>query len=79
MTTKLLIPKGGMGSAEGTIAKWLKAEGDTVRAGEVIVEIETAKALEEVPSPVDGVLVKILLPEGQSAEVFSEIAVIEES
>lgn len=79
MTTKVLIPKAGMGTTEGTIAKWLKAEGDAVTAGEVIVEVETAKAIEEVAAPVSGVLTKILLPEGQTADVFAEIAVIEEN
>jgi pyruvate/2-oxoglutarate dehydrogenase complex dihydrolipoamide acyltransferase (E2) component len=79
MTTKVIIPKAGMGTTEGTIAKWLKAEGDPVKQGEVIVEIECAKAVEEVVAPVTGVLVKILLAEGETAEVFTEIAVIEET
>lgn len=77
MTTKVLIPKAGMGTTEGTIAKWLKSEGDRVVEGEVIVEIETAKALQEVPAPATGLLTKILLAEGQTAEVFTEIAEIE--
>jgi pyruvate/2-oxoglutarate dehydrogenase complex dihydrolipoamide acyltransferase (E2) component len=68
-----------MGTTEGTIARWLKREGDTVIAGEGIVEIETAKALEEVAAPVTGVLTKILMDQGQTAEVFTEIALIEES
>lgn len=79
MTTKIIIPKPGMAITEATIAKWLKAEGDTVTKGEVIVEIETAKAIEEVESPVSGILTKILLPEGEEAEVHTEIAVIEEN
>ena len=78
MTIKIIIPKGGMGSTEGTIAQWLKAEGDRVSKGEVIVEIETAKAVEEVESPVNGVLTKILLAVDETAEVHSEIAEIEE-
>lgn len=78
MTTKVLIPKTGMGIAEGTIAKWLKAEGDSVKAGETIVEIEMAKAVEEVPAPVTGRLRTILLTEGQTAEVYTAIAEIEE-
>lgn len=77
MTSKVLIPKAGMGTAEGTIAKWLKAEGDPVTAGEVIVEIETAKVVVEVPAPVTGVLKKILLAEGETAEIYTEIAEIE--
>jgi pyruvate dehydrogenase E2 component (dihydrolipoamide acetyltransferase) len=78
VTTKVLIPKTGMGTTEGTVAKWLKAEGDLVAKGEAIVEIETAKAMQEIPAPVTGVLKKILLAEGQTAEVYTEIAVIEE-
>jgi pyruvate dehydrogenase E2 component (dihydrolipoamide acetyltransferase) len=78
MTTKLLIPKEGMGTTEGTIVKWLKGEGDPVTQGEVLVEIEFAKATQELPSPVNGVLTKILLGEGQTAEVYTEIALIEE-
>jgi pyruvate/2-oxoglutarate dehydrogenase complex dihydrolipoamide acyltransferase (E2) component len=78
MATKILIPKGGMGTTEGTISKWLKAEGDRVTEGEVIVEIETAKALEELAAPVTGTLARILLAEGQTAEVYTEIGVIEE-
>jgi pyruvate/2-oxoglutarate dehydrogenase complex dihydrolipoamide acyltransferase (E2) component len=77
MTTKVLIPKGGMGTTEGTIAKWLKSEGDPVTEGEIIVEIETAKALQEVPSPATGILKRILLAEGATAEVYTEIALIE--
>lgn len=77
MSTKVLIPKSGMGTTEGTIAKWLKAEGDSVTEGEVIVEVEMAKAVEEVPAPASGVLKKILLGEGQTAEVYTEIAIIE--
>lgn len=79
MTTKLIMPKAGMGTTEGTIAQWLKAEGDGITQGEVIVEIETAKALEEVEAPVSGILKKILLQEGETAEVHTEIAEIEET
>lgn len=77
MTTKILIPKSGMGTTEGTIARWLKAEGDAVTEGEAIVEIEMAKAVEEVPAPASGVLTRILLPEGQTADVYTEIGIIE--
>jgi pyruvate/2-oxoglutarate dehydrogenase complex dihydrolipoamide acyltransferase (E2) component len=78
MTTKVLIPKTGMGTTEGTIAKWLKTEGDLVTEGEVIVEIEMAKAVQEVSAPATGVLRRILLGEGQTAEVYTAIALIEE-
>jgi pyruvate/2-oxoglutarate dehydrogenase complex dihydrolipoamide acyltransferase (E2) component len=78
VTIMVLIPKVGMGSAEGTIAKWRKAEGERVTIGEIIVEIEMAKAVEEVPAPATGILTRILLGEGQTAEVFSAIAEIDD-
>jgi pyruvate/2-oxoglutarate dehydrogenase complex dihydrolipoamide acyltransferase (E2) component len=78
MTTKVLIPKVGMGTDEGTVAKWLKKKGDRVLQGEIIAEIEFAKAIEELPAPATGVLTQLLLTEGQTAVVYTEIAIIEE-
>lgn len=78
MTTKVVLPKWGMGIEEGTVVRWLKAVGEKVQAGEPIVEIETAKATQEVESPATGTLVKILLPQGESAAVNTEIGLIEE-
>ena len=78
MTTKVNFPKSGMGIEEGTARRWLKAVGDKVIQGEVLVEIETAKALQDIESPVSGTLSKILLPEGETAEVNTPIAEIEE-
>ena len=78
MTTSVIIPKSGMGISEGTLERWLKQEGDTVTKGEIIAEVETAKAMVEIEAPISGVLVKIVLDEGEEAEVLSEIAVIEE-
>jgi len=68
-----------MGIAEGTIEKWHKAEGDAIAKGEILVEIETAKAIEEVESPITGILEKRLLAEGESAEVETAIALLTES
>ena len=78
MTVEFKIPKSGMGITEGTILKWLKAEGDTFTKGEVIVEIETAKAVEELEAPFSGTVQKILLQEDEEAEVLTTIALIEE-
>lgn len=78
MTTKVILPKSGMGIEEGTVLQWLKAEGDRVTQGEPIVEIETAKATQEVEAPVSGRLAKILLAQGETAAVNTEIALIEE-
>lgn len=78
MSTKVILPKSGMGIDEGTVTRWLKAAGEKVEKGEPIVEIETAKAMLEVVAPVSGMLVKIVLAEGQTAAVNTEIAEIEE-
>lgn len=76
MTTKVLIPKAGMGITEATVTKWLKAEGERVTEGEPVVELELAKAVQEVPAPASGIL-KILLPEGETAEVYTPIGEID--
>jgi pyruvate/2-oxoglutarate dehydrogenase complex dihydrolipoamide acyltransferase (E2) component len=78
MTTKVNLPKSGMGIEEGTVARWLKAVGHRVQKGEPIVEIETAKATQEVVSPVSGTVAEILVAEGEVAAVNTAIAMIEE-
>lgn len=79
MSIELTIPKTGMGIAEGTIATWHKAEGEAITQGEVLVDFETAKAMEEIESPITGVLSKILIAEGVEVEVGAPIALLEES
>src|SRR5215467_9906108 len=62
---------------KGNLAKWLKKEGDAVKAGDVIAEIETDKATMEYESIDDGVLAKIVVPEGsQDVPVNQLIAVL---
>jgi pyruvate/2-oxoglutarate dehydrogenase complex dihydrolipoamide acyltransferase (E2) component len=77
MVTEVKLAQFGMGMSEGTPLCWLKKEGDTVREGEPIVEIEAAKAVEELLAPVSGVLTKILVPVGEATAVYSVIALIE--
>jgi pyruvate/2-oxoglutarate dehydrogenase complex dihydrolipoamide acyltransferase (E2) component len=79
MKSPVNLPKWGMGLEEGTVVRWLKAVGDPVNAGEPLVEIETAKATQEVPADVSGTLVEIRVAEGESAAVNTTIAVIEAS
>jgi pyruvate/2-oxoglutarate dehydrogenase complex dihydrolipoamide acyltransferase (E2) component len=67
-----------MGIEEGTVAKWLKRVGDRVEKGEILVEVETAKALTEVEAPVSGTLLQILVLLGETAPVRTPLAVIEE-
>jgi len=76
MLIKLKLPESGMGITEGTIAQWRKAEGETILQGEVLAEVETAKAIQEIQSPVNGVLEKILVLPGATAQVDSVIALL---
>jgi len=74
----LKIPQSGESITEVQIGEWRKAEGDSVHADEVLVEIETDKAAMDLPAPVSGVLSKILKGSGQDAAVGEVIAYIEE-
>ncbi len=64
MPTNILMPALSPTMTEGTLARWLKSEGDTIEAGEIIAEIETDKATMEVEAVDEGVLGKIVVPEG---------------
>ncbi len=72
----LVMPKMGESLQEGTITKWLKKEGDKIERDEMILEISTDKVDTEVPSPVAGVLHKILVQEEETVEVGSVIGKI---
>jgi pyruvate dehydrogenase E2 component (dihydrolipoamide acetyltransferase) len=76
MAVKILMPKLGLTMETGTITKWLKAEGESVAEGEGIVEIETDKISNTVEATTSGVLLKILVQEGEEAEILSPIGVI---
>jgi pyruvate/2-oxoglutarate dehydrogenase complex dihydrolipoamide acyltransferase (E2) component len=73
---KVLLPQFGMGMQDAEIVRWMKAVGDTVEAGEPLLEIEAAKTTVEVPSPGAGTLTEILAQEGDTVEVRSHIATI---
>jgi pyruvate/2-oxoglutarate dehydrogenase complex dihydrolipoamide acyltransferase (E2) component len=74
---KVLLPQWGMGMSEGTIVKWLKAVGETVKEDDPLVEVEAEKATEVVEAPASGTLKEILFAEGAVVEVRSPIAIIE--
>ena len=74
--TEIRLPQFGMGMQEGTIIAWFKREGDHVAAGEVVAEIEAEKVTEELVATGDGVLQRILVPEGDTAAVNELLAVI---
>ncbi|MBW7921198.1 MAG: pyruvate dehydrogenase complex E1 component subunit beta [Rubellimicrobium sp.] len=77
MATEILMPALSPTMEEGTLSKWLKKEGDTVSAGDVIAEIETDKATMEFEAVDEGVLGRILVPEGtEGVKVNAPIAVL---
>lgn len=79
MAVDILMPALSPTMEEGTLAKWLKGEGDKVEAGDVIAEIETDKATMEVEAVDEGTLAKILIPEGtEGVKVNAVIAVLTE-
>ncbi len=76
MAISIVVPQLGESVAEGTVARWLKAVGDKVRKEEPIVEIQTDKINVEIPSPADGVLSSIVIAEGTTVLVGTEIGQI---
>ena len=77
MPTQVLMPALSPTMEKGNLAKWIKQEGDKVKAGDVIAEIETDKATMEVEAVDEGTLGKILVPEGTAdVAVNTPIAVI---
>jgi pyruvate dehydrogenase E1 component beta subunit len=80
MTIQVLMPALSPTMTEGKIAKWLKAEGDAVKSGDILAEIETDKATMEVEAVDEGTLGKILVPEGtEGVAVNQPIALILEN
>ncbi len=78
MAEKLTMPKLGSAMVSATIGSWLKNEGDAVKKGEPVVMVETDKITNEVESPIDGYLLKILAQEGDEKEIMEPIAIIGE-
>jgi pyruvate dehydrogenase E2 component (dihydrolipoamide acetyltransferase) len=77
MATEIKLPRLGQGMESGTIVKWLKSEGDDVKKGEPLYELDTDKVTQEVEADASGVLLKIAVEEGE-VEVGKTIAVIGE-
>ena len=72
------LPDPGEGLTEADIVTWRVAVGDTVKVNDVVVEVETAKSLVELPIPYAGTVAALLVPEGVTAEVGSAIIVIDD-
>ena len=73
---KILMPKLSDMMEEGKILNWIKKEGDTVKKGDSVAEVETEKVTQEIEAFASGVLRKILVPAGQSAPIGAEIALV---
>jgi 2-oxoglutarate dehydrogenase E2 component (dihydrolipoamide succinyltransferase) len=70
------MPQMGVSVSEGTVTKWLKQPGEAIAMDEPLLEISTDKVDTEVPSPGEGVVAQILVPEGETVEVGTILAVI---
>lgn len=79
MAFEVKMPQLGLTMEEGTVTKWVKQEGDAVKAGEVILEITTDKLTSEVESEYDGILLKIVAQEGEDIPVKGLLAYIGEA
>jgi pyruvate dehydrogenase E2 component (dihydrolipoamide acetyltransferase) len=76
MAHEIVLPQWGMEMQDATIVKWLKQEGDSVREGEPLVELETAKIETEMESTASGVLAHILVPEGATIPIRTVLAIV---
>ena len=74
MAYELKMPQLGLTMEEGTVSKWIKQEGDAVKAGDVVVEITTDKLTNEVTSEVEGTMLKIVAQEGDDVPVKGTLA-----
>ncbi len=76
-TVPVRLPQMGESLAEGTVVRWLRSEGDSVRRDEDLLEIETEKTSVSIPSPVDGIVRRILVPAGETVAVGTVLAMLE--
>jgi pyruvate/2-oxoglutarate dehydrogenase complex dihydrolipoamide acyltransferase (E2) component len=73
---EVIVPKVGLTITEMEVAQWLKAVGDRVEEGEVLVELEADKSLVSVEAPTSGTLMQILVDEGAETEVGATLGII---
>ena len=77
MNKEFKLPDVGEGLTEANIVSWHVKPGDTIEDGQVIVEIETAKAVVELPSPYAGTVTGLLVEEGQTVDVGTPIIAVD--
>ncbi len=78
MAYEFKLPELGEGLEEGEIASWLVKPGDEVKEDDSLVEIQNDKSVEELPSPVSGKVIDILVPEGETAKIGDVIVTIDD-
>ncbi|MFE0328377.1 biotin/lipoyl-containing protein, partial [Streptomyces sp. NPDC058960] len=78
MAVSVTLPALGESVTEGTVTRWLKAEGERVEADEPLLEVSTDKVDTEIPAPASGVLSSIKVAEDETVEVGAELAVIDD-
>src|SRR4051812_40053319 len=76
MPAQIKMPQQSDTMTEGTVVKWLKKEGDKIKAGDIVAEIETDKAVMEMESFDSGTLAAVLVQQGQKVPVGTVLAVI---
>ncbi|WP_344026261.1 biotin/lipoyl-containing protein, partial [Streptomyces luteireticuli] len=78
MAVSVTLPALGESVSEGTVTRWLKAEGERVEADEPLLEVSTDKVDTEIPAPASGILASIKVAEDETVEVGSELAIIDD-
>ncbi len=76
MAETITMPKLGSSMVSGTVVSWMKNEGDPVKKGEPVVEIETDKITNQLESPIDGFVLKILVAEGEEKKIMEPLAIV---
>ncbi|MEG0378974.1 MAG: biotin/lipoyl-containing protein, partial [Eubacterium sp.] len=79
MAKKVIMPKLGLTMTEGVIHSWFVDEGEEVAKGDVIFEVGTEKLTNEIEAKLDGVVLKILVPEGETVPCQTVVAIIGEA
>ncbi|MFB6634620.1 biotin/lipoyl-containing protein, partial [Streptomyces sp. NPDC056362] len=78
MSVSVTLPALGESVTEGTVTRWLKAEGERVEADEPLLEVSTDKVDTEIPAPASGILASIKVAEDETVEVGAELAIIDD-
>ncbi|MGW3291365.1 biotin/lipoyl-containing protein, partial [Streptomyces sp. NPDC001002] len=78
MAVSVTLPALGESVTEGTVTRWLKAEGERVEADEPLLEVSTDKVDTEIPAPAAGILASIKVAEDETVEVGAELAIIDD-